>query len=89
MHVCPTERDWMCVILKRSTTLYYGILGVLAIKYQTHVLHVDSIRPKLDYHKRGPNFGVGGTLFGVVVSLQIAPKSVKMNCNISSFLYCF
>ncbi len=29
MHVCQTERDWMCVILKGSTTFYYGILGPL------------------------------------------------------------
>ncbi len=34
MHSCQTERDFMCIILKVSTTVYYGSFGCLAKIYK-------------------------------------------------------
>ncbi len=89
MHVCQTERDWICVILKGSITVYFGVLGSLDNKNQIMFLYVDFICTIFDYHERGPAFGGGYVILGGEDVLANYTKKCQREFNISSFLKCF
>ncbi len=84
IHACPTEKDWICVILKGSTIVYYSSLGCLAKKYKLMFYMLILYAQNGTIIKWSKIFGVYFILGRGWISLQIAPKSFTISFKIPS-----